>query len=112
MAYITERFHCGAQFTETSIECEGALATPRDVERLLLAAGNNLNAAQNTTKLLRAAQLLNANGVTEIGWARYTLDAGRPACGFEAFDGNTDDPSYAYCGHPAGHAGEHGDYQF
>lgn len=32
-------------------------------------------------------------------------------CGHEISDGLTEDPSYAYCGHPAGHAGEHGAWQ-
>jgi hypothetical protein len=31
-------------------------------------------------------------------------------CHFEAFDGNADDPSYAYCGRPNAHGGEHGDW--
>ncbi len=34
-----------------------------------------------------------------------------PLCGFEVWDGNRDDPSYAYCGHPAGHGGDHGRWQ-
>ena len=29
------------------------------------------------------------------------------ACNAEVSDGNADDPSYAYCGHPFGHAGPH-----
>lgn len=33
-------------------------------------------------------------------------------CGFEICDGNRDDPSYAYCGLPHGHAGEHGSWEF
>lgn len=32
-------------------------------------------------------------------------------CDFEITDGNTDDPSYAYCGHSHGHAGDHGNWQ-
>ena len=32
-------------------------------------------------------------------------------CGAEVTDGNRDDPSYAYCGMPAGHAGPHGNWQ-
>lgn len=32
-------------------------------------------------------------------------------CGHETDDGNRDDPSYAYCGKPHAHAGEHGDWQ-
>lgn len=34
-----------------------------------------------------------------------------PMCGAEISDGNRDDPSYAFCGHPRGHMGEHGDWQ-
>lgn len=34
-----------------------------------------------------------------------------PRCDFEIWDGNSDDPSYAYCGHPAGHAGDHGEWK-
>jgi hypothetical protein len=34
-----------------------------------------------------------------------------PTCDFEISDGNVDDPSYAYCGHRAGHAGDHGEWQ-
>lgn len=30
-----------------------------------------------------------------------------PVCDFEAFDGNEDDPSYAYCDLPHAHAGPH-----
>jgi hypothetical protein len=32
-------------------------------------------------------------------------------CSFEIFDGNVDDPSYAYCGHTHAHAGDHGNWQ-
>ena len=35
----------------------------------------------------------------------------RPRCNFEICDGNSDDPSYAYCGLPLAHAGNHGDWQ-
>lgn len=35
----------------------------------------------------------------------------RPTCGAETSDGNRDDPSYAYCGLPPGHAGDHGEWQ-
>lgn len=34
--------------------------------------------------------------------------AERSACGHEVSDGNRDDPSFAYCGLPQGHAGAHG----
>jgi hypothetical protein len=33
------------------------------------------------------------------------------ACNQEISDGNRDDPGYAYCGHPAGHAGPHGNWK-
>lgn len=33
------------------------------------------------------------------------------ACGQEISDGNRDDPSYVYCGHSAGHGGEHGSWK-
>jgi hypothetical protein len=33
-------------------------------------------------------------------------------CDYEISDGNRDDPNYAYCSLPAGHAGEHGDWRF
>lgn len=33
-------------------------------------------------------------------------------CNHEVHDGNQDDPSYAYCGEPAGHAGLHGKWEF
>lgn len=32
-------------------------------------------------------------------------------CNFEISDGNQDDPSFAYCGHPATHAGAHGKWE-
>jgi hypothetical protein len=32
-------------------------------------------------------------------------------CDFEISDGCQDDPSYAYCGFPVGHGGEHGNWQ-
>jgi len=35
-------------------------------------------------------------------------DAPAHVCGVATFDGNNDDPTYAYCGHPRGHAGDHG----
>lgn len=31
-------------------------------------------------------------------------------CHFEVSDGNVDDPSYAYCGLPHAHAGDHGEW--
>ncbi len=34
------------------------------------------------------------------------------SCNFEITDGNVDDPSYAYCGIDAGHAGDHGEWVF
>jgi len=36
----------------------------------------------------------------------------RTTCGFEVCDGNVDDPSYAYCGFPPGHAGDHGLWEY
>jgi hypothetical protein len=32
-------------------------------------------------------------------------------CEYEICDGNRDDPSYAYCGEPASHAGDHGSWR-
>lgn len=43
--------------------------------------------------------------------ARASFDgATAPArtCAHSSPDGNRDDPTYYYCGYPAGHAGEHG----
>ena len=34
-----------------------------------------------------------------------------PTCNYEVCDGNADDPSYAYCGHPSAHAGDHGEWK-
>lgn len=31
-------------------------------------------------------------------------------CNYSTSDGNIDDPSYAYCGLPHNHAGEHGEW--
>lgn len=39
------------------------------------------------------------------------VDARTSECGHEIFDGNDDDPRYAYCGHPVGHAGPHGNWE-
>lgn len=33
-------------------------------------------------------------------------------CNHAVADGNVDDPSFAFCGHPAGHAGDHGAWIF
>lgn len=38
------------------------------------------------------------------------MTATAATCSAELWDGNPDDPSYAYCGRPAGHAGAHGDW--
>lgn len=46
---------------------------------------------------------------TMNGMAR--LPVGKALCGAEIHDGNNDDPSYAYCGLPSAHAGEHGKRQ-
>lgn len=32
-------------------------------------------------------------------------------CPASTWDGNADDPSYAYCGRPLGHAGDHGSWE-
>jgi len=32
-------------------------------------------------------------------------------CAASTPDGNADDPTFAYCGHPTGHAGDHGAWQ-
>ena len=43
------------------------------------------------------------------GFDVYTFDI--YACGHEIFNGNADDPEYAYCGLRPGHAGAHGSWQ-
>lgn len=35
----------------------------------------------------------------------------RTTCNHETWDGNADDPTYAYCGLASAHAGVHGDWQ-
>lgn len=35
----------------------------------------------------------------------------KKTCGHEAFNGNVDDPDYAYCGLTPAHAGDHGKWE-
>jgi hypothetical protein len=55
----------------------------------------------------------NGRGFTDTELTEEVrLRAARAAeCRFETSDGNRDDPSYAYCGHPKNHAGDHGNWR-
>lgn len=45
---------------------------------------------------------------TDRVWVERTTEGA--TCGFEISDGNVDDPSFAYCGHPVAHGGGHGNW--
>lgn len=56
---------------------------------------------------IKTGRFLRTLRYTDRVWVER-MEADATLCRFEISDGNVDDPSYAYCGHPHAHVGDHG----
>lgn len=67
---------------------------------------------EKEAKVVRRSYINRGFQVSLIGMSGFDIYAfDIYACGHEVFNGNFDDPEYAYCGRRPGHTGSHGNWQ-